>query len=485
MECEHQVNYTINGKDELKQLLSLARSDSARECIRYAVYKVSNLTPTGARKKYGMENMEKRAARVEECMEESLAIRKAFEEQVSMRLEAALGVEESSEDEGTLDEVEVAALPHQDTVTLPKEQLYSFVSKLRDSELNWFQFYESIEAEMSLMIDELHAYMDKVYQQLSTVLSTEEMKVVCISKEAFDADHNLHNHSRDRHSRVLNGEIVTEYEEEDSSLQAIRDPVEKKVAAIKRQVRRKRAKNIADQHFLGQRKSKCLSTILHQCPDIGTTIKTLVENCNVGADAWRRTGLLTFDGNAKVTNKCTYQRIQHHLESVYRRPFSYGTVVQLCVGRNRRRRSAHRYKGVAQVTSRRVRKGFMLKYNPDTHWSNAFYRSLNSLQLTDGENIMFVNRDDASGFRMDTLSTHHQYSNPVVKGKEILTTYTDYVNRYPSVIQTTSYNFTGTKTTPELCAGVVKAQPLFAKSPAQHMADLRMLQKQDNLKSAF
>ena len=86
---------------------------------------------------------------------------------------------------------------------------------------------------------------------------------------------------------------------------------------------------------------------------------------------------------------------------------------------------------------------------------------------------------------MDTLTIHHQYSNPVVKGKEILTIYTDYVNHYPSVIQTTSYNFTATKTTPELCAGVFKAQPLFSKNPAQHMADLRMLQKQDKLKSAF
>ena len=130
-----------------------------------------------------MENMEKRTARVEECIEENLAIRKAFEEKVSMGLQAALGVVESSEDEG-----EVAALLHQDTVTLSKEQLYNFVSKLRDSELNWFQFFESVGAEMSLSVDELHAIMDTVYQQLSTVFSIEEMMVVCTSKAPFDAD---------------------------------------------------------------------------------------------------------------------------------------------------------------------------------------------------------------------------------------------------------------------------------------------------------
>lgn len=173
-------------------------------------------------------------------------------------------------------------------------------------------------------------------------------------------------------------------------------------------------------------------------PDIGTTIEKFVESCSVGADAWRLTGLLTFDGNTTVGTKCTYRWTQAHLESVYNHHFSYGTVVQLCVARNHRRLSAKRYKGVAQVMSRRARKGFMLKFNPDTHWSNAFHRSLNILQLTKGENILFVNRDDAAGFRMDTLT--------MIKGKEARTAYTDYVNCYLSVILTSNYNFTQTET---------------------------------------
>ena len=47
------------------------------------------------------------------------------------------------------------------------------------------------------------------------------------------------------------------------------------------------------------------------------------------------------------------------MQEVYKRKFGYGTVVQLCVARNRRRLSATRYKGVAQVTSRRARKGLL------------------------------------------------------------------------------------------------------------------------------
>lgn len=86
-----------------------------------------------------------------------------------------------------------------------------------------------------------------------------------------------------------------------------------------------------------------------------------------------------------------------------------------------------------------------------------------------------MNRDDASGFRLDTLATHSQYSQPVVDGNPVLTTHTDYVNKYPSVLQTSSYNFTATATTEEFCAGVVKAHKIFPKNPAQHYTDLKML----------
>ena len=61
----------------------------------------------------------------------------------------------------------------------------------------------------------------------------------------------------------------------------------------------------------------------------------------------------------------------------------------------------------------------------------------------------------------------------------------DYVNKYKSVLQTTSYNFTSTKTAGEMCAGIVKAQGLYPKNPAQHSADLKMLASAPELKHAF
>lgn len=187
--------------------------------------------------------------------------------------------------------------------------------------------------------------------------------------------------------------------------------------------------------------------------------------------------MLTFDGNKAVEQKVTYERIRKHLETKYGRHFSYGTTVELCVAHNRRRKSAKRYKGATQVTSRRARRGFQLKYNPDNHWSCALYKGLAVCQFTD--------RDDAAGYRLDTLSTHCLHRSPMVRGRGVLATHTDFVNSYPSVLQTTCYNMTATKTTGEMCAGIVKGAGVFPKNPVQHVADLEMLETMEKMKPSF
>ena len=110
------------------------------------------------------------------------------------------------------------------------------------------------------------------------------------------------------------------------------------------------------------------------------------------------------------------------------------------------------------------------------------YRSLSYL---DDSNIVNINRDDGSRFRLDTLTTYRLHQSPVVCNKLILITHTDYVNSYPSMLQTTSYNFTKTKTTGEICAGIVKEAGVFLQNPAQHYADLKMLEEFECIKSAF
>ena len=126
-----------------------------------------------------------------------------------------------------------------------------------------------------------------------------------------------------------------------------------------------------------------------------------------------------------------------------------------------------------------------MRLNPDDHWSAAFYKGLNQLQYEDGTDMINMNRDDSTGFRLDTLTTCTQYKSTVVQGQQVLTTRTDYVNKHPSVLQTTSYNSYKTSTTGEVCVGVVKAAPLHQKKPAQHVADLCMLESKEELKPIF
>ena len=242
-----------------------------------------------------------------------------------------------------------------------------------------------------------------------------------------------------------------------------RDILKKKRVALRRKGIREAKQRIAERRFQKRHRSKRVSQVLQECPGIGKAIEDYVKECGAGADAWRRTGALTFDGNRKLKKKATFKRIKEHLEQKYNRSIAYGTVVQLCVARNRRRCSAARYKGVANVIQRRARKGFNLKYNPDQHWSSAFYGALNELQHKDGKNIVNLGRDDQAGFRLDTMATHKLHSTLGIKGNQPLTTYTDYVNKYPSTLQTTSYNFPSTDTTGEICCGVVKAAALHNK----------------------
>ena len=494
-------------KATVKSLLGLCQSDKERECIRYAVFKASGVSSTQARKQFGFENMVERSKRVEACIDHAKYIRKSLDELARSRERSvlmSLGIQPDSSDsssvgESTDDEDDyycnrldqsqskVGSLDWQDL--LPK-----LSEIVRQSEFNWFEVVSRVEALVGINnSDEVITEMSSSIEKLQ--LGHKEQKLLHSSHQAFLADQKFNRIQKSRHADALNGCVVTDSESDDDPdlIERAKTPLDpsiqdlllKRRAALKRQVQRLKAKRIQEQHFLRRRISRKVKGIVKDYPDIGQTVEDFVKSCNVGADAWRRTGVLTFDGNCNVKQKVTYERIRQHLQLHYNRHFSYGTIVQLCVARNRRRKSALRYKGVARVTTRRARRGFQIKYNPDCHWSCALYRGLDYIQFTDGKDILNVNRDDASGFRLDTLVTHKQYATPAVQGCDILTTYTDYVKKYPSTLQTTSYNYSKTKTTPEFCAGVVKAAPIFSKSPAQHAADFQMLQSQAKLKPVY
>ena len=75
-----------------------------------------------------------------------------------------------------------------------------------------------------------------------------------------------------------------------------------KIKAIRLKCHRDRMKLVAQRRFLHRRASKKICGIRANYPDIGKVIETYVGERSIGADACRRTGVLTFDGNNTVND---------------------------------------------------------------------------------------------------------------------------------------------------------------------------------------
>ena len=89
-------------------------------------------------------------------------------------------------------------------------------------------------------------------------------------------------------------------------------------------------KEIASECSLKRKIPKPVSSVLKEFSNIGTYIEEYVRGRRCGADAWRRTGVVTFNGNRKRGPKASYKRIQEHLKQKYQtKKIGYGTVVQL------------------------------------------------------------------------------------------------------------------------------------------------------------
>jgi hypothetical protein len=244
---------------------------------------------------------------------------------------------------------------------------------------------------------------------------------------------------------------------------------------------RKRAQ-IKNLNLLSKNRSQQEREISRRHPDIGLVMERYAELCDVGADQWRRTGVLTFNRKKKMEKRLTYENMQAFLQKHYGEKISLGTVVQLCAKKHKRRHTSRRYKGVAKIMYRRAWKGYTLKLNPDSHWSRAYYGLLKLYQANTEDSVLF-GRDDQSGVRLGSTYTNKQYGS--LGTKKTVTTRTDFVGKRTTVLQVTSYNFPQRQNYPEMCIGVVKASMVHEKSPSQHMADLLMLEADEEVKPYF
>ena len=197
---------------------------------------------------------------------------------------------------------------------------------LKAGQYNWFCVVEYIEEESGLEYSAppLKEHLNNFYSYILYLCRPSETILLKQSFDAFDAASKA-DLEDERTAAAVNDSIVTDSEDEDlgevvtlSSLASKRakEVIAQKRKALVRQFRRQKAKALADRRFLSRTVSRKVKNIVDKFPDIGKTVEEFVEASNVGADAWRRTGVLTFDVNQRLKTKVTYSRIQQHLNSL-------------------------------------------------------------------------------------------------------------------------------------------------------------------------
>ena len=437
---EQNLSLGLN-REALKALCGLASTKADRKLIRVAT--TAGMSASQAQSTYGISNLHKEREKVAKACKEYAAIRNTVNELVMAKEKAVLesfGVIEGSDSEeetlhtdsdsddqssdnetknddnkgseiGNMEarkcgyngpvETDRDIVEENGNINVVQSQEHLLVI-LRENMFNWFAFIAELEIIYPDLTKEgleqmLHAFV----HYLSDIdLNAEETALWRQFHQAYLTTRSQ-TISEEQH-RV--GGVWTDSESDDPEdwvqmtgrgiLQSkeFQEQIKKKKAAFARLKKRMIAKEVTRKALLKRKVPKSVNKTLCKFPNIGKDIEAFAKENRVGADAWRRTGVLTFSGNLKRGPKITYNRIKEYLEKKYCTNIGYGTIVQLCLAQNKRRRSAGRYWGIAGLKSRRARKGFNVRLNIDAHWSCAFYKCLDYIQRKDGENKVVLNR---------------------------------------------------------------------------------------------
>lgn len=282
------------------------------------------------------------------------------------------------------------------------------LEKLKEVSFNWFSFVALLQPEFAsagFSVDVFDQFLIDVFAQIGHFgLSDEDIKLVDQSRSTY-----LCSQMAQESESFYGSESSSDSSDDEIELEN-KKTISKKLNRIKDSARKRAKEEIEFNRFMRKKVTPSTKTIIKTYPNIGKVIENFVEECDIGADKWRRTGVYTFSGDIKNTKRVTFGRIQEKLKEHFGREFSYGTFVQLCCARHKRRLSRKRYKGVANVRFQKARKGFNLMFNPDYKWSRSMYKLLSQLQ-SNGTNMMLLNRDDQAGFRLDSTYTHKSNEN--------------------------------------------------------------------------
>ena len=315
-----------------------------------------------ARLIYGIDNNTQTVEKVEQAMLMASEIQKSVMELATLEdtaLLKSLGILEDNSSEYELDESESEidyvesdmehnengprsnASPgnttNKDTSKTPPYEI--MISCLKASNLDWFLFHSEIQlCVRQLCEDEFDKLLTAFVNNLSKFgLNEEELVRAKDSYEEFAAyqrrqplmiEGDPSEESDSEGVEAHEGEFTQWCENGKKRIEALRQ-------SIKQNAKRKVAKEIANLSVLKRTIPKRASRIVKEHPIIGKDMGDFVKSKRVGADAWRCTGVLTFDGACCRGKKVTHRSIQHHLEEKYSCKISHGTVVQLCVIRSK------------------------------------------------------------------------------------------------------------------------------------------------------
>ena len=179
---------------------------------------------------------------------------------------------------------------------------------LRENQLNWFSFVEELRLLMRQYSNEVvsQVLLDFSANLSSVDLNDEESDCVEISRQAYLDSERV---------GVENETGLTDSESDDPedwvnlNLQSDKGKqvLLKQREIIKRMAKRKEAKEIAERNLLKRKVSKKVGSVLKRFPNIGKDIEDYVSSKRCGADSWRRTGVITFDGNRKRGPKASFR----------------------------------------------------------------------------------------------------------------------------------------------------------------------------------
>lgn len=287
-------------KSALKDILSLAQSRRERELICYTAVISGHYTQTSAKKSLGLLNMNQQILDVERCINEAKLIRETIEDMAKTEIDG-LVVQDSYYTDDSLSECEANVDDSHDKAVVTPDEQSCMIKMLRECNFNWFEFVDQLE-EKKQLLNTLSTFYDNLPRDTFT---ERELQLIQQSYEAFQADEAQYSYVREKAERLLEGEIVSESDTDDPDVAYVERniAVQKRIDSLKRNTQRRIAKRIAEKRYLQRKSSRSVKSITTTYPDIGSTIEEFVKECNVGADAWRRTGMLTFDGNVKVKKR--------------------------------------------------------------------------------------------------------------------------------------------------------------------------------------